>query len=376
MKCRLCGCEFSGRLVFEIKQAPKGAQYYPALSDFSADTGTELKLFSCPICNLYQLDNEPVKYYKDVIRSGGYTTTMKELRHQQYSQMLSRFNLNNRRVFECGCGRGEFLSLWRDFPVKAFGVENNLEMVSEASKKGLNVMHGFIGESISELTFGKCDAFTSFNFLEHQPNPSGMLQGIFNNLTDNGCGLITVPSWEYIEKYGAYYELIVDHLLYFTRDTFFNTLSRNGFIVEDYDDSLEDTHAAFVRKAYNPVSSTISGSETKLSSALTGFALEIQDRPGKLIVWGASHQSFTLLGCSGISKHISFIVDSAKFKQGRFSPGSHILICAPDVLLEEPISGLIIIAPNYTDEILSIARSQMRLNCPIVSIRNGVMSRH
>jgi len=371
MKCRLCGYEFFDRVVFEIDQAPQGAQYYPLRTDFTADTGIRLKLCSCPVCNLHQLDSFPVAYYRDVIRSGGYTETMVSLRRKQYAKMLHDFRLIDRSVFECGCGRGEFLSVWDEYPVRAVGIENSQALVDEALSAGLNVEQGFIGDASDELSFGECDAFTSFNFLEHQPNPNGMLQGIFSNLAKDGCGLITVPAWEYIEEKGAYYELIVDHLTYFSRDTFIMILNRNGFYVEDFDDSLEDTHAAFVRKASFPLESKIGKTEDKISLALVDFALTVQEENGSLVVWGASHQAFTILACAGISRYVDYIVDSAEFKQGKYSPGSHLPIRSPEVLAGDKVSGVVVIAPNYTAEIVSIIRSGLRLVCPIISIRDG-----
>ena len=76
------------------------------------------------------------------------------------------------------------------------------------------------------------DVFLSFNFLEHQPNPNDMLNGIYNNLSENGMGLITVPSFEYILENDGYYELIRDHIAYYTFDTLRFLLEKNGFLRE------------------------------------------------------------------------------------------------------------------------------------------------
>lgn len=84
----------------------------------------------------------------------------------------------------------EFLSVWKEFPLEAVGVENCQPLVDEATACGLHVEQGFVGHATNQLKSGKFDAFTSFNFLEHQPDPSGMLQGIYNNLSDDGVGLV------------------------------------------------------------------------------------------------------------------------------------------------------------------------------------------
>ena len=56
-----------------------------------------------------------------------------------------------------------------------------------------------------------------------------MLQCIYNNLTENGVGLITVPSLEYILKYDGYYELIKDHIAYYSEESLKFLFQKNGF---------------------------------------------------------------------------------------------------------------------------------------------------
>ena len=58
-----------------------------------------------------------------------------------------------------------------------------------------------------------------------------MLRAIYNNLTENGMGLVTVPSLEYILQYNGYYELIHDHIAYYTFDSLRRLLEDSGFQV-------------------------------------------------------------------------------------------------------------------------------------------------
>lgn len=96
--------------------------------------------------------------------------------------------------------------------------------------------------------------FYSFNFLEHQPSPDVMLTCLYNNLTDDGVGLITVPSFEYITDHNTYYELIHDHLAYYTFDSLTYLLNQNGFIVESKEMINRDTLSVMVKKTKTPIS--------------------------------------------------------------------------------------------------------------------------
>ena len=182
-------------------------------------------------CGLVQFDCEPVDYYRDVIRAGGYSTTMAELRRKQYSHLIDTYHLEGKRFIEVGCGQGEFLKVLKEFPVEGFGIEHDPALAELARAQGLNVEQGFTETADTVIPGGLYDVFLSFNFLEHQPDPAAMLRCIYNNLEDDGMGLLTVPSFEYIMDHSSYYELIRDHIAYYTFETLTSLLERTGFVV-------------------------------------------------------------------------------------------------------------------------------------------------
>jgi hypothetical protein len=92
------------------------------------------------------------------------------------------------------------------------------------------------------------DAFVSFNYLEHQPNPNGMLRCIFENVSDDAVGLVTVPSFEYIKQYDGYYEFIRDHITYYTFETLETLFENNGFTVLEKEIVNRDTLSIIVQK--------------------------------------------------------------------------------------------------------------------------------
>lgn len=73
-----------------------------------------------------------------------------------------------------------------------------------------------------------------------------------------------------------------------------------------------------------------------------------------MAVWGASHQAFTLAATTNLKDKIKYIIDSADFKQGKYSPASHIKIVDPDHFFSDPVDQILIVAPGYTDEIAKI----------------------
>ena len=74
---------------------------------------------------------------------------------------------------------------------------------------------------------------------------------------------------------------------------------------------------------------------------------------GRIAMWGASHLAFSVIGASKTKNKISYIVDSASFKQGKFSQGSGLEIYPPHDLTEDPADTIIILCPEYSAEIVA-----------------------
>ena len=95
-RCISCGSEFFQKPLIECDNMPKSAQHFPTIPN-SDDSPITLKLVQCSGCGLVQLDVDPVSYYRDVIRSGGYSSTMHNLRNQQYKRFLEKCPMTNKR---------------------------------------------------------------------------------------------------------------------------------------------------------------------------------------------------------------------------------------------------------------------------------------
>lgn len=228
---------------------------------------------------------------------------------------------------------------------------------------------------------GPFDAFVQFNFLEHQPDPCDMLRNIWHNLKPQALGLITVPSFEYILRYNGYYELLRDHIANYTEFTLQKLLQDCGFELLSMDLVNRDTIEAIVRKA-DPDElselhysgrlidvSALRDSYDRLSASVNAHIDHLAESRRTMAIWGASHQGFTLAATTKLGGRVEYIIDSAPFKQGRFSPASHIPIVAPDYAVAHPVDEILIVAPGYTDEIAGIIRDRFDENVRILVLR-------
>jgi len=370
-RCFVCGAELMTKPLMECKNMPAGAQNIPAQENLSQDSGIDLSLYQCSGCGLIQFDCKPVSYYRDVIRSGGYGTTMVELRRSQYSHFIDVCALKGKKIIEIGCGQGEFLQVLTEFPVQAYGIEHKADLVKTAKKKGLTVECDFAKDETVKLKNGPFDAFLSFNFLEHQPNPNGMMRCIYENLTENGYGLITVPSFEYILENNAFYELLRDHIANYTQDSLRFLVEKNGFRVLECERINRDTWAMIVQKRPKANVSGLISNFCRLTEEINQYISSRYMEGKKVAIWGASHQGFTVASTAACSNKICYIIDSAPFKQGRYAPVSHIPIVAPDYFFQDPADSILVIAPGYTQEIVETIRDKFGEDVEILILRTA-----
>lgn len=367
-------CKGSLHELMKIENMPASAQDIPTKEELDKDSGIEVSLCVCEDCGLVQLKNDAVYYYRDVIRAGGYSTTMEALRKSQYKHFIEFASLEGKKIIEVGCGRGEFLGMLSDFPVEGYGTEHKKDLVEIAKKAGLRVDEDFPESEDHIFKNGPFDAFMSFNFLEHQPHPRIYLKAIYNNLCDEGYGLITVPSFEYIMEQNSFYEIIPDHIAYYSFESLTHLLNICGFEVLEKETVNRDTISMIVKKRKLP---DICGIISKKNDIATEVVETVKKyaKAGKIAIWGASHQGFTLCATTGIADYVDCIIDSAPFKQGKYAPASHIPIISPDEARKRKLEAIIIVAPGYTNEIANIIKTTFENGIDIYTLMTDRLSR-
>jgi len=367
MKCRVCGHDLFKEPLLQYANMPKGAQYLPGPEDLKDDKGVNLDIYQCTACGLVQLSNPPVSYHREVIRAAAFSPEMRDFRIKQFSDFIERFSLRGKKVVEIGCGHGEYLNLIRDAGADAHGLEYGEQAVAYCRRSGLNVSRGFLGRLDEKIPQAPFDAFFAMSFLEHLPQPDTLLGAMANNLVDGGVGLVEVPNFDMNVRENLFSEFIGDHLLYFTRDTLATALTLHGFEVLDCREVWHDyIISARVRKSR--LSAPDPGRAVRLDLSPFQFCQKELKRQiqqyleyyedGKVAVWGAGHQALAVMALSDLGGKIRYVIDAASFKQGRYTPATHIPIVPPETLNTDPVDAVIIMAGSYCQEVARIIRER------------------
>ena len=368
--CRLCNSKLFSSPLLQLNGMPKAAQYFPSKDEFVDDKGIVLSIFQCADCGLVQLNTNPVEYFKEVITATSFSEGIKKSRFDQMKKFITQFGLDGKKILEIGSGKGNMLDILQKAGAKAVGIEASSKSVEIGKLAGRNMIVGYIGDTY-KIDGYPFDAFVSFNYIEHLPEPSTIINNIYNNVTDNAAGYVVVPNLDYLLETKCFYEFVSDHLSYFTKKTLTYAFERNGFdVLECYTINKGNDIVAVVKKKkvldiahyFNEVENLIKNLQQIVSRYKT--------KNKKIAVWGAGHRTLALLALSKLN-NIEYVVDSAEFKQGRYTPVLHSKIVSPKHLLQETVDLIIVMVPGlYPDEVLKIIK-KMQVSADIAVLRNN-----
>lgn len=368
-KCRVCGQDFFNEPLLKYENMPAKAQYLPDNQTVKSDKGIYLEVCQCSGCGLVQLSNEPVSYYREVIRAAGVSEEMTKFRIEQFKDFVKRFSLRDKKILEVGCGCGEYLSIMKQCDVDVFGIEYLSKSVEVCVEKGLKVEKNFLENAKVNLKNAPFNAFFILNFLEHLPNPNEVLRGIYNNLNDDAVGIIEVPNFDMILKNNLFSEFIGDHLFYFTKETLVNLLKLNGFeIIECREIWYDYIISAYVKKKSRLNITHLYNFQEKIKKEIYEYINGFEN--GQVAIWGAGHQALAVISLASLADKIKYVIDSASFKQGKYTPATHVPIVSPEELKVNPVNAVIIMAASYSDEVARIIREKFNTDLKVAILRD------
>ncbi len=317
----------------------------------------DLRIYQCEMCGLIQHNSSPVSYYKNVIRTVAFSPEMRKFRLKQFSGWIKKNNLYSKKLIEIGSGKGEYLELFNSLGVgHTYGLENSKKNINQKINSNLNIIQGHI-ESVSKSKLGVFDAFCCFSYMEHWPNLKKSFQNLKRLLKKDAIGIIEVPNFDMIQEKSIYTEFTIDHIFYFTKDTLKSLLELYGFNVL----SIKSIWYDYILSAEVKVRQQVD------FSAFDKNFVQINDQINSLIskynknevvVWGAGHQSLSVISMSNIIKKINCIVDSALFKQNKFIYGTKLKVRDPAIIKIIKPKLILVIAAGFSNEVVKIIKSR------------------
>jgi 2-polyprenyl-3-methyl-5-hydroxy-6-metoxy-1,4-benzoquinol methylase len=348
INCKICKNFLPKNTILTINNAPSSAQGFSSTKNIK--DSIKLKIYQCHNCGVVQISNKPVNYYKETIRSVGFSKEMLKFRRNQFKNYIKKYNLQNKKIIEIGCGNGDYLNILNKFCKTTYGIEYSKKNVQLCKILNLNVIRGYICDKNKSLTNNQFDGFICMSFMEHAPNINKFLRNINKILKDESYGIIEVPNFDMILKKKLYTEFVRDHIYYFTKETLEKVLNLNGFKVLKCEE-IWDKYiiSAYVKKTDKIQKLDLRSSLKLINSDFKKF--KKLTKKTKIAIWGAGHQALTVISQTNMYKNVKHIIDSSVYKQNKFSPGNKLKVISPTMIYKEKIQGIIIMAAGYSDEI-------------------------
>ena len=252
-----------------------------------------------------------------------------------------------------------------------------------AIDKGIPTEVRFFGRSCAEELLqrnGGADLLIGNNVLAHVPDLNDFVAGLKTLLTPRGLITMEFPHIARLMEFNQFDTIYHEHFCYFSLLTVERVFAAHGLRLFDVEEL--PTHGGSLRIfGCHASNSDCSGTErlTRLRDweHQQGFDqlqayLEFEERvhetkrklldflisakrAGKTVVgYGAPGKGNTLLNYCGIRQDfIDYTVDRSTYKQGKFTPGTHIPIHHPDKIKETRPDYIVILPWNIKDEIMN-----------------------
>ena len=382
--CRVCNSD-KKKDAFIISDFPSSAQGFCKSRSESMNSKSNLYVFECCNCGLTQISNEPVSYYKEVIRASAYSEDMRLERLKQFKMLESLYygtkeKKNNLFALEIGAGRGEYMKICDELGWNVLGIENSNQNIQNSEGFSDQIVKGFIEENeikdISSNIFKKSPNFCidicyCLNFIEHWPNPLDSLKQLKHLLNSNSLCLFEVPNFNMIKDKGLYAEFIPDHLSYFDVNSFSYLINKAGYEII----KLETFYNEYIISCYcKPTyKSDIEKIKNSYEYDKNKLKKTINKIDGDIYFWGAGHQALAYLSMLGKNTKIKFVIDSAPFKQGYFCPGSGYEIKGPKALEGINNGNIIVCCGGYNVEVTNLLLNKYSKKLKIFTISQGTI---
>jgi len=295
--------------------------------------------------------------------------------------MIGRLGLTqDSLVTEVASNDGYLLQHFAAQGIPVLGVEPAANVAEAARARGIPTEVRFLGpETGHEIAqqHGRADLVAGNNVFAHVPDIRGFAAGLRALVKDDGLVTLEFPHLLRLIERRQYDTIYHEHFQYLSLLTSSRALATAGLRVVDVDEL--DTHGGSLRVYARPEESasepaarvkavldeeesaglhTVAGHEgfarevLQIKSDLLGFLLTAAGDGRSVAGYGAPGKGNTLLNHCGIrSDLLQYTVDRSPVKQGKFLPGTHIPIYAPERLAETRPDYILVLPWNLRDEI-------------------------
>jgi 2-polyprenyl-3-methyl-5-hydroxy-6-metoxy-1,4-benzoquinol methylase len=378
--CRICFSSHLEEILNLGAQPPANSLTGP---EDSTPAYVPLRLMFCKECKTVQIGESVSPEYlfsKYLWVTGTSETALKY--SEKFTKKALKYTTDKKPfIVEVASNDGTFLKQFQNSGCKVLGVDPAKNISEIASKNGIPTHVDFFNRDLAKKLLSKhksADIVYARNVIPHVKEIHSVIDGIKTLMDDDGIGIIEFHNAGLLLEQLHYDYIYHEHLFYYTLssidyllnmhglyifDTLESPISGGSWVVYFTKEQRDKTEALKESQRHDLLQQNsqykkwleFSVNTKKHADKLSSIVKKEVSNSGKIIAYGASARSSTLLNYCGLnSEQISVVIDKNPLKQGLLTAGSNIPIvsCQDGVRLVKEVDVILILAWNFKDEII------------------------
>lgn len=382
-QCRGCKGRTFSRILSLGVQPPANA--FLRLEDLAGpELAFPLDVYFCHDCSLVQLRDivSPELLFKDYVYVS--STSPAFISHfKSFAEVASkRFRLDSQSlVIDIGSNDGILLRPFQQLGMRVLGVDPAEKIAAAATAADIETLPHFFTPVVARdiaAGYGHAAVITATNVFAHINDLYAVVEGVKILLEPEGVFIVEAPYLVDFLEQNLFDTVYHEHLSYFSASSLKTILERLGMKIIDVEKVqshggslrvfsahknasreagdgvskfLDDERAAGLHAlpVYEDFAKRVEQNKIQLTALLKKIKTE-----GKTIAgYGAPAKGNTLLNYFRIGPEtLDYIVDDSEWKQGLYTPGTHIPVVSDKKLEEKQPDYILILAWNFAGPIM------------------------
>ncbi len=336
----------------------------------------------CPDCGLMQIletVDPSILFCEDYPYYSSFSDALLKHSRENALDLVTRRKLDaSSLVVELASNDGYLLKNYAEKGIPVLGIDPAEGPAKAAEEIGVPTLNTFFSLELSKelKEQGKlADVIHGNNVLAHVADTNGFVAGIAQLLKPDGVAVIEAPYAKDLIDHCEFDTIYHEHLCYFSVTALDNLFRRHSLYlnevkhlsihggslrlyvekVENVGESVREMIAVEQAEKVDEISfyRDFSDRVQHVKQVLNKLLGDLKAEGKTIAAYGAAAKGSTLINYVGIDTDlVDFVVDRNIHKQGRFMPGQHLPIYAPEKILEEQPDYVLILPWNFSDEIL------------------------
>ncbi len=382
-QCRICG---SSDLYLFLRLGPmpipngfvskqnlkKKEEYYP------------LDVSVCRTCYLVQLMHTiPAEImFRNYLYIPSTSTTMVSHFKFMSEELFKDFRLGPKKlVVDIGSNDGTLLTFFKKKNIRVLGIDPAKNLAALSRKKGVPTVNDFMSVKVAtavQKKYGYASVITATNVVAHIHDLHALMMSVSILMNKKSVFVMEFPYLVDLMQKNQFDTIYHEHLSYFSIQPLMYLFKKHKFKLIDI--RRDPIHGGSLRvyiaqrgsnfKEHKRVRELLLQEKLKklgetatyeefarrvktIRRDLVGYLRRLSAEGKKIVGYGASAKGNVLLNYCRIDKGlVRYVVDSIHFKQGKYTPGTHLPIYPEKKLLKDMPDYALLMSWNFASEIL------------------------